>query len=198
MNPVQIIPKKGKFCNPTSLKVLDTLHGISLLAVLGTAIWNVVLTVQEKATIQAMKPIFITSLIANVIKIPSQICAANTRGSWMSLVGSLVTIIITSVLIGYLLFDPAYANDKTENICAVGKDGTYYCLALETSKIRNKCNTTDPKDPTYIGKFCDTLLSSSQSSSSSKPTPDQLRNRGWMTGVGRQSINPAHWSPVFL
>ena len=62
------------WCTPTATKVMDVFHGLSLLAVLATALYNMVMTIQGNATIITMRPIFVTTLIAAIIKIPSQIC----------------------------------------------------------------------------------------------------------------------------
>jgi hypothetical protein len=101
------------FCHHKPRLIMDIVHGMCLLAVLGTAIWNVVLTIQGNATIKAMIPIFITSFFAVLFVIPSQICGAlhaRSVASWLSLTGSIVTSIITGILVGYLLCDPAYQN----------------------------------------------------------------------------------------
>ena len=101
------------FCHHKPRLIMDIVHGMCLLAVLGTAIWNVVLTIQGNATIKAMIPMFITSFFAVLFVIPSQICGAlhaRSVASWLSLTGSIVTSIITGILVGYLLCDPAYQN----------------------------------------------------------------------------------------
>jgi hypothetical protein len=140
----------SKICNKVSLKVLDGFHVLSLLGLLGTALWNLTLTVKDKASIQNMRPVFIATLIAALLKIPSQICAVNTRGSVLTLIGSLVSIIITTILLMYLYLDPVYANTKTEDVCLSTKDdpSKKYCLALGTEKFvgkecpNNTCSST--------------------------------------------------------
>lgn len=143
---------RTKLCNKVSLKVLDGFHVLSLLGLLGTAIWNLVLTVEGKATIQAMKPVFIASLVAALLKIPSQLCAMNSRGSVLTIIGSIVSIVITAILVGYLLFDPVYADAKTEPICATTQDGGQkYCLDLGSEKLRGKeCSTCKYSESTSV------------------------------------------------
>ena len=172
----------SKWCTPTGTRVMDVLHGVSLLAVLGTALWNMVLTIQDKASVEAMKPIFITTLIAAIIKIPSQVCAAQGRvGGWMTVTGSIVTVIITAILIGYLTFDPAYANDTFEDACVIVKepmddpDGKTKCFnsTIESSKI----NVHATSSPCKQISACDENISS--------------------TGLAKGRFNKSHWSPIF-
>ena len=179
----QVVPKKtlvSKWCTPTGTKVMDVLHGISLLAVLATALWNLVLTTQNQATIVKMIPVFITTLIAAIIKIPSQVCAAQGRlGGWMSVAGSVVTVIITAVMIGYLTFDPVYANDVMEDVCVIvgsGSDQQCHSSILESSKINDNgtsCNKITGKDSA--------CPSTSQNNTSSR----------------RGKYNNSYWSPIF-
>ena len=172
----------SKWCTPTGTKVMDVLHGVSLLAVLGTALWNMVLTIQDKASVEAMKPIFITTLIAAIIKIPSQVCSAQGRlGGWMTVAGSIVTVIITAILIGYLTFDPAYANDTFEDACVIvdekdsqGKPSTKcFNSTIESSKI----NVHAKSKPCTNVAVC------------SSQTFEATQRRG--------KHNKAHWSPIF-
>ena len=176
----QVVPKKtlvSKWCTPTGTKVMDVLHGISLLAVLGTALWNLVLTTQNQATVVKMIPVFITTLIAAIIKIPSQVCAAQGRlGGWMSVAGSVVTVIITAVMIGYLTFDPVYANDVMEDVCVIvgsGSDQQCHSSILESSKIND--------NGTSCNKITGACSSTSQSNTSSR----------------RGKYNNSYWSPIF-
>lgn len=171
----------SKWCTPTGTRVMDVLHGVSLLAVLGTALWNMVLTMQGQATVEAMKPVFITTLIAAIIKIPSQVCAAQGRlGGWMTVAGSVITVIITAILIGYLTFDPKYANDTMEDACVV-------------------VNETDSKGKTFTKCFNSTI-------ESSKINVDAKSNPCKNVGVCPKSFSDtqrrgphtkAHWSPIF-
>lgn len=126
------------FCHHKPRLIMDIVHGMCLLAVLGTAIWNVVLTIQGNATIKAMVPIFITSFFAVLFVIPSQICGAlhaRSVASWLSLTGSIVTSIITGILVGYLLCDPAYQNRSL-----VG--------AVKPTNLPGQTDQTDPTNPT--------------------------------------------------
>lgn len=173
----------SKWCTPTGTRVMDVLHGVSLLAVLGTALWNMVLTMQGAATVEAMKPVFITTLIAAIIKIPSQVCSAQGRlGGWMTVAGSVITVIITAILIGYLTFDPKYANDTQEDACVIvnekdsqGKPSTKcFNSTIESSKINVNAKSKPCKD---VGA-CDTSN----------------------TDLGTSRRGPhtkAHWSPIF-
>ena len=175
-------------CTKTGTRVMDVIHGISLLAVLGTALWNVVLTVNDEATVEKMKPVFITTLIAAIIKIPSQICAAQGRlGGWLTVIGSITTVIITTIMIGYLTFDPKYANDFQEDVCIVTSDKdakgnnkvTTYSAKIDSSSINT--NASD-------SKFCQTVIPLI-------PKDGELRQ-----GHGRDRRGPqskAHWSPIF-
>lgn len=98
-------------CGPTPQKVFDILHGVCLLAVLATSVWNVVLTVQGKLDVQSMIPIFVTLFFAMLLLLPSQICGGvRTRApsAWLSVCGSSITVIATGILVGYLIADPAY------------------------------------------------------------------------------------------
>lgn len=175
----------ARWCNPTSTKVMDVLHGVALLAVLATALWNMVLTIQGTATIKAMTPIFITTLISAILKIPSQICAAHGRvGGWLTVAGSVVTVIITAILIGYLTFDPAYRDDHLEDVCIIDQKGTKWHTKLETSKINNK----------GAKGACDNLNNCQLGSTLAAP-----QSGGTISSkeLYRASFNPAHWSPVF-
>jgi hypothetical protein len=172
----------SKWCTPTGTRVMDVLHGVSLLAVLGTALWNMVLTMQGQATVEAMKPVFITTLIAAIIKIPSQVCAAQGRlGGWMTVAGSVITVIITAILIGYLTFDPKYANDTMEDACVVvhetdskGKTSTKcFNSTIESSKINVDATSNPCKN---VGEC-------------PSQTFEVTRRRGPHT--------KAHWSPIF-
>lgn len=101
------------FCHHKPRLVMDIVHGMCLLATMGAAIWNVVLTVQGNATIKAMIPVFITSFFAVVFVIPSQICGAlhaRSVASYLSVTGSIITAIIAGILVGYLAFSPEYQN----------------------------------------------------------------------------------------
>jgi hypothetical protein len=101
------------FCHHKPRLIMDLVHGMCLLATMGAAIWNVVLTVQGNATIKAMIPVFITSFFAVVFVIPSQICGAlhaRSVASYLSLTGSIITAIIAGILVGYLAFSPEYQN----------------------------------------------------------------------------------------
>lgn len=98
-------------CGPTPQKVFDILHGVCLLAVLATSVWNVVLTVQGKLDVQSMIPIFVTLFFAMLLLLPSQICGGvRTRApsAWLSVCGSSITVIATGILVGYLIGDPVY------------------------------------------------------------------------------------------
>ena len=98
-------------CGPTPQKVFDILHGVCLLAVLATSVWNVVLTVQGKLDVQSMIPIFVTLFFAMLLLLPSQVCGGvRTRApsAWLSVCGSSITVIATGILVGYLIADPAY------------------------------------------------------------------------------------------
>lgn len=165
-----IVPKVKFFstwCGPVATKVMDVIHGISLLAVFATAIWNVVLTVQGQAYITKMIPIFWTTLVSALVKIPSQVCAAHGRvGGWLTVVGSITTVIITAIMIGYLTFDPAYRNDDPEDVCVITKDGKQYPVQIQPSDL-NKPATTN---------IC----------------PDKT-----MQSLPRHKKNFAHWSPIF-
>ena len=179
----QVVPKKtlvSKWCTPTGTKVMDVLHGISLLAVLATALWNLVLTTQNQATIVKMIPVFITTLIAAIIKIPSQVCAAQGRlGGWMSVAGSVVTVIITAVMIGYLTFDPVYANDVMEDVCVIvgsGSDQQCHSSILESSKINDN------------GTSCNKITGKDSACSSTSQSNTSLR---------RGKYNNSYWSPIF-
>lgn len=172
----------SKWCTPTGTKVMDVLHGVSLLAVLGTALWNMVLTTQGGATVEAMKPVFITTLIAAIIKIPSQVCAAQGRlGGWMTVAGSVITVIITSILIGYLTFDPKYANDTTEDACVIVNETD------STGKQHQKCfNST---------------IESSKINVDAKSKPCQnvgvCTSQTFEVTQRRGPHTKAHWSPIF-
>lgn len=98
-------------CGPTPQKVFDILHGLCLLAVLATSVWNVVLTVQGKLDVQSMIPIFVTLFFAMLLLLPSQICGGvrhRAPSAWLSVCGSSITVIATGILVGYLIADPAY------------------------------------------------------------------------------------------
>ena len=41
----------------------------------------------------------------------------------MTVMGSVVTVIITSIMVGYMYFDPAYQNDKEEDVCIIDAQG---------------------------------------------------------------------------
>ena len=170
----------SKWCTPTGTRVMDVLHGVSLLSVLGTALWNMVLTMQDKATVEKMKPVFITTLIAAIIKIPSQVCAAQGRlGGWMTVAGSVITVIITSILIGYLTFDPKYANDTTEDACVV-------------------VNETDSTGKTFTKCFRSTIESSKINlDAKTDLCPSTCPTQTSVVTERRGPHTKAHWSPIF-
>ena len=174
---------KSSWCTPTGTRVMDVLHGVSLLAVLATALWNMVLTIQGTATIMTMRPIFAATLVAAIIKIPSQICAAHGRvGGWMTVAGSVVTAIITSILLGYLYFAKVYQEDKLEDVCIIDADGNQWSTELETRNLNkrggNACATLDPKT-------LDSTMAKSQ-----KGGPISSKS------LYRATFNPGHWSPI--
>lgn len=178
-------------CTKTGTRVMDVIHGISLLAVLGTALWNVVLTVNNEATVEKMKPVFITTLIAAIIKIPSQICAAQGRlGGWLTVIGSITTVIITAIMIGYLTFDPKYANDFQEDVCIVTREkraNNQYKYTPYRAKIDSSSINTNASDST----ICDNVIHSGMDDDE----PNVMRQ-----GHGRDRRGPqskAHWSPIF-
>lgn len=174
----------SKWCSPTGTRIMDILHGVSLLGVLATALWNMVLTIQGNATITTMRPIFIATLIAAFIKIPSQVCAAHGRiGGWMTVVGSVVTVIITSIMLGYLYFDPTYRNDTLEDVCIIDEDGKKWNTQLETRNLNTKGgNACQKLDPDLLGA---TLAAPQRGG----PIPAK--------DLYRASFNPGHWSPIF-
>ena len=141
------------FCHHKPRLIMDIVHGMCLLAVLGTAIWNVVLTIQGNATIKAMIPIFITSFFAVLFVIPSQICGAlhaRSVASWLSLTGSIVTSIITGILVGYLLCDPAYQNRslvgaKPSNLPGQSDQNPANCLPSDQNVQPNQ-----PNQPVFL------------------------------------------------
>lgn len=174
---------KSSWCTPTGTRVMDVLHGVSLLAVLATALWNMVLTIQGTATIMTMRPIFVATLVAAIIKIPSQICAAHGRiGGWMTVAGSVVTVIITTILLGYLYFSKAYQEDKLEDVCIVDKDKNKWSTQLETRNLNtrggNACATLDPD------KLGSTLAGPQKGGPLSS------------NSLYRATFNPGHWSPI--
>jgi hypothetical protein len=182
---------RAGWCNPVSKRVMDIFHMISLLAVLVTAIWNVYLTVEGTATVSAMRPIFITTLVSAIIKVPSQICAAHDTGGWLTVAGSVVTIVITAILVGYLTWDPVYRNDGLESVCISAYDKTTHTTKrwnaqLETNKINSKATDTSVCDETCTSNNLDSVLAAPQAGGaiSSKQ-------------LYRASFNPALWSPVF-
>jgi hypothetical protein len=184
---------QSRWCSPTGTKVMDVLHGVALLAVLATAIWNTVLTAQGNATVSAMKPIFITTLIAAILKVPSQLCAAHGRvGGWLTVVGSIVTVIITAILIGYLTFDVKYRNDGLEDVCIVDSSNTLWHTQLDTSRLNNKgaagaCGKVILKMNNGCGLGdVQTTLAAPQSGGSIPAKSLYIA-----------SFNPALWSPVF-
>lgn len=131
-------PFHKRWCGPIPTKIMDVIHGMCLLAVGGAAIYNTVKTVQGKATIKALLPVYFTTLLASLFKIPSQICAgAGKVGGWLTVIGSIFTVAITAILIGFLLWDPMYSGDELDDVCIVDK-GKKYCIKLEMYKIREK------------------------------------------------------------
>ena len=186
---------QASWCGPESTRAMDIVHGISLLAVLATALWNMVLTIKGNATITSMRPIFITTLIAAIIKIPSQLCAAHGRlGGWLTVAGSIVTVIVTAIMVGYLSFDPIYRDDKVEDVCiyAQDKDGkfTKYASKLETAMIKTNgdssvCNNMSAINPGGFGGF------GAQISAPQRGGPIPAKD------LYRANFNPAHWSPIF-
>ena len=175
-----------KFCGPIATKVLDVIHGLSLLAVFAAAIYNTVKTVQGKATIKVMIPIYITTLIATLIKIPSQICAGGHKlGGWLTVIGSIVTVIITTILIGFLLFDPVYANDHAEDVCIIDTaTKKKYCMQLDTSSFMDHECTDDSKCRCEPG-----LEEEEERGSFSEPKVPIPADH-----LYRGTFNPGHWS----
>lgn len=176
--------KVSTWCSPTGTKVMDVFHGISLLAVLGTALYNMVMTIQGNATIMTMRPIFVATLVAAIIKIPSQVCSAHGRlGGWMTVLGSIVTVVITAIMLGYLYFDPTYRDDKLEDVCILDGKGGKWSAQLETKNINTKG-----------GNICDTAC---KSGLTSQPTKSQRGGPISSKSLYRGSFNPGHWSPIF-
>ena len=180
----KILDFHSKWCNPTSTRVMDVLHGVSLLAVLATAIWNMVLTIQGNATISAMRPIFITTLVSAILKIPSQVCAAHGRlGGWMSLIGSIVTVVITAILVGYLTWDPIYKDDHMEDVCITEPiSKKQWHARLETSKLNNNGHTNACGNQGELGAV--------QALPQKGPIPARQ--------LYRATFNPGHWAPVLM
>ena len=179
---------KSKWCSPTGTRVMDVFHGVSLLAVLATALYNMVLTIQGRATIITMRPIFVATLVAAIIKIPSQVCAAHGRiGGWMTVLGSIVTVIVTSIMVGYMYFDQAYRDDKLEDVCIFEpQTRKTWSARLETMNLNSKGNSELCKNI----QMCKNDVRAS-------PQPPQRGGPLSSESLYRSSFNPGHWSPIF-
>lgn len=177
---------KSKWCSPTGTKVMDIFHGISLLAVLAAALYNMVMTIQGNATIITMRPIFVATLVAAIIKIPSQVCSAHGRlGGWMTVLGSVFTVVITSIMVGYMYFDPKYQEDRMEDVCIVEpQTGKTWNTRLETMNLNTKGDPALCNGKTGLGGEL-----TSQ--------PPQRGGPLSQKSLYRAGFNPGHWSPVF-
>lgn len=174
-----------RWCGPIPTKIMDVVHGLSLLAVFAAAIYNTVKTIQGNATIKVMIPIYLTTLVASLVKIPSQICAgAGKIGGWLTVMGSIVTVIITAILIGFLVFDPMYAGDQLDNVCIIDQDNQdkKYCVQLETYKFRDHAC----KDGQCKCDDDDTIATT-------KPQFKELNRPVSSDQIGRGKHNPGHW-----
>lgn len=181
-----------KWCGPISTRVMDVLHGLALLAVLGSALYNLTLTIQQRATVRAMLPVFITTLISAILKIPSQICAARGRvGGYLSLAGSVVTVVITAILVGYIAFDPLYANDRYEDVCAVVREADN-SIGKYAASIENILLAKPASDKTVCDDVCPKSFTSNTHTETSNKTPSTEALRRFRTPHA-----PALWSPVF-
>lgn len=95
----------------------------------------------------------------------------------MTVIGSVVTVIITGIMVGWLYFDPAYRDDKVEDVCIIDRDGNQWHTQIDTVNINSR------GDPS--------VCPNSSNIYSQKGGPISSKS------LYRATFNPAHWSPIF-